>query len=351
MLYFVRATDEAGAIDERRLRQLLRALEREEARARATAETALKQRATKLLAEAHRIGQATRTALREAMGFQGAVSRQRDKLMLAEHLHLDSIAEVCSVCEAPSERGRQAAEALQATLTKVRADSVAVERVSPKLVEHDRALEEEIADSTPSPEQLRPASAAYSRGSARFSLLSNPCSFSRAAARTLGFSVLEPVSDRRVLASEPFGETLPDRLATLAPVYRHLPSEPLRSSWQFLLQRVRPRMTPSCHDTALRLARPRRAVRRPRQAGNFGCRQIARSFEGLGDGLQCRPVFVQQASCVRQGTVEALPHGREQPWYDRERVVEPVGKEDRTQFTKPEPQFDVLREFSRTRQV
>ena len=88
--------------------------------------------------------QATRTALREATGFQGAVLRQRDKLMLAEHLHLDGIAEVCPVCEAPSERGREAARALRTTLTKVRAESVAVERVRPRLVEHDRALEEEI---------------------------------------------------------------------------------------------------------------------------------------------------------------------------------------------------------------
>jgi hypothetical protein len=204
MPYFFRATDEASAIDERRLRQLQRALEKEEAKARsrAAAETALKQRAISLLTEAHRIGlakspppdapevtllaelkaicetqlqantypdegelgalsrrrreilsevsalrrrlQATRTALREATGFQGAVSRQRDKLMLAEHLHLDGIAEVCPVCETPSERGREAAHALQATLTKVRAESVAVERVRPRLVEHDRALEEEI---------------------------------------------------------------------------------------------------------------------------------------------------------------------------------------------------------------
>ncbi|EAQ37518.1 hypothetical protein NB311A_04384 [Nitrobacter sp. Nb-311A] len=204
MPYFLRATDEASAIDERRLRQLQRALEKEgaKARSRAAAETALKQRAISLLTEAHRIGlakspppdapevtllaelkticetqlqantypdegelgalnrrrreilsevsalrrrlQATRTALREATGFQGAVSRQRDKLMLAEHLHLDGIAEVCPVCETPSERGREAAQALQATLTKVRAESVAVERVRPRLVEHDGALEEEI---------------------------------------------------------------------------------------------------------------------------------------------------------------------------------------------------------------
>jgi hypothetical protein len=205
MPYFLRVTDEASAMDERRLRQLQRALEKEEARARsrAAAETALKQRATSLLEEAHRIGvaaapqadaseaallaelttvsktqieasvypsegelgalnlrrrdilaelgalrrrsQATRTALREATGFQGAVARQRDKLKLAEHLHLDEVAGVCPLCDAPSERGRETAAALQATLTKVRAESVAVERVRPRLVEYDRALEDEVA--------------------------------------------------------------------------------------------------------------------------------------------------------------------------------------------------------------
>ncbi|WP_029007243.1 DUF3732 domain-containing protein [Azospirillum halopraeferens] len=204
MPYFLRVTDESSAMDERRLRQLQRALEKEEARerTRAAADSALKQRATSLLTEAHRIGiaptpseedseaellaqlktvsdtqleanayptedelgalherrreilaalgaarrqsQATRTAIREATGFEGAVTRQREKLMLAEHLHLRDIAAVCPVCEAPSERGRETAKALQATLTKVRAESVAVERVKPKLVEHDRALDEEI---------------------------------------------------------------------------------------------------------------------------------------------------------------------------------------------------------------
>lgn len=202
--YFLRATDEASAIDERRLRQLQRALEKEEARARsrATAETLLKQRAMSLLEEARRLGLAPppsagaseaalladlkavsetqlqssaylnegelgtlnerrreilielgtlrrrslaiRTALQEATGFQGAVARQRDKLALAEHLQLDGITGVCPVCDAPSQRGRETAAALQETLTKVRAESVAVDRVKPRLLEHDRALEEQI---------------------------------------------------------------------------------------------------------------------------------------------------------------------------------------------------------------
>ena len=203
MPYFLRATDEAGAKDERRLRQLQYALDKEEARARsrAASQTALKQRAISLLTEAHRIGiatapsgeaseedllaelkavsetqleanaypndgelgslhdrrrnileqigagrrrsQATRAALREATGFEGAVARQRDKLMLAEHLK--AVADVCPVCEVPSQRGRETARVLLTTLSKLRDESVAIERVKPKLVDHDRALDEEIS--------------------------------------------------------------------------------------------------------------------------------------------------------------------------------------------------------------
>ncbi|HEX9948131.1 MAG TPA: DUF3732 domain-containing protein [Allosphingosinicella sp.] len=204
MPYFLRATDEGSAIDERRLKQLQRALEKEAARerSRAVAETLLKQRATSLLDEARRLemapppttetseaallaqlktlsrtelqasaypsegelgtlnrrrreilgeistlrrrSQATRTALREATGFEGTVARQRAKLLLAEHLHLDGTVGVCPVCDAPSDRGRETAAALQETLTKVRAESVAVERVKPRLVEYDGELEEQI---------------------------------------------------------------------------------------------------------------------------------------------------------------------------------------------------------------
>jgi hypothetical protein len=204
MPYFLRATDEASAVAERRLRHLRRALEREEARARsrAAAETALKERAISLLTEAHRIGiadapvpgrsevellaelkaisetelaanaypsegelgglhtrrrevlsslaaarrksQATRAAIAEASGFEGAVGRQRSKLLLAEHLHLGENDGVCPLCAAPSERGRETARALQDTLTKIRAESAAVERVKPRLVEHDQMLAEEV---------------------------------------------------------------------------------------------------------------------------------------------------------------------------------------------------------------
>ena len=57
MPYFLRVNDEASAMAERRLRQLQRALDKEEFRERSRAAAdALKQRALSLLAEAHRIG-------------------------------------------------------------------------------------------------------------------------------------------------------------------------------------------------------------------------------------------------------------------------------------------------------
>lgn len=204
MPYFLRATDERSAINEHRLRLLQRTLEKEEARerSRAASETQLKQRAGGLLEEARRLllteassdeaseselvsalqvvaasdlqshdypdqgemwtldrrrrelllevgalrrrSQATRTALLEATGFRGAVNRQRQKLNLAEHLHLDGIAQTCPVCSAPSNLGQETAAAIQATLTKVRAESVAVERVVPRLADQDRELDEQI---------------------------------------------------------------------------------------------------------------------------------------------------------------------------------------------------------------
>lgn len=162
MPYFLRAIDEASVSDDQKLRRLQRALDKEEARerSRASSDSVLKQRALGLIAEAVRIGishpiselasesdllghlrtisdvrpqfnsypteselgalhtrrrevldaigvarrqlQATRTALREATGFEGAVLRQREKLMLAEHFGLQDTLDACPVCHAPS---------------------------------------------------------------------------------------------------------------------------------------------------------------------------------------------------------------------------------------------------------
>ncbi|WP_048758185.1 DUF3732 domain-containing protein, partial [Afipia felis] len=87
-----------------------------------------------------------RAALRDANGFEAAVTRQHKKLSLAEHLDLHKIAGVCPVCEAPSEKGRATAQALRQTLDIVRGESAAVERVQPRLAGHELELQERIRD-------------------------------------------------------------------------------------------------------------------------------------------------------------------------------------------------------------
>lgn len=204
MPYFLGATDETSFKDERRLRQLQAALSRGEARelAMASAETALKRRAFNLLNEASHIGiaekpsekateaellklvkevsttkleantypveselgslhrirrntlsqltevkrksQAARVALQEVEGFKGIITRQKGKLMLAEHFNLQNVIPTCPVCESPSNKGQVTARALQSALMKVKDESIAVERVAPKLVEHNRELLGEV---------------------------------------------------------------------------------------------------------------------------------------------------------------------------------------------------------------
>lgn len=206
MPYFLGATDNSTAVDERRLRQLQKTLEREEVRLASQARTSssVKERALSLLKEAERLGllvapqamqeegsliselekvaaskidasaypneqelaalhrarkeiltalsdarrslEATREAMREAAGFESAVSRQRKKLALAEHLGVDRVRRACPVCEAESDRGVQTALALNKALERMRGESAAVERVKPKLAEHDRTLESRVTE-------------------------------------------------------------------------------------------------------------------------------------------------------------------------------------------------------------
>jgi hypothetical protein len=204
MPYFLGVVDEASAMDERRLQQLQRTLDREEAneRSRSVAESERKQRTISLLTEAHRLGitpqplqdvpeetlltqlkmvshtqleansypiegefgslhsrrreilaalatarrrlRAAQIAIQDVSGFEGTVARQQEKLMLAEHIYRQGVAEVCPLCESPSERGQKTVKALQATLMKVRAESTAIEQVKPKLLQHDQTLEKEV---------------------------------------------------------------------------------------------------------------------------------------------------------------------------------------------------------------
>lgn len=195
--YFLRATDEASALNERRLRAFQRQLEREEVRNRihATADSAMRTRAFSLLAEAARLelavlpaidstddtlltllaqiaagsnearampsegelshlhglrrgvlarlsearrqALAARLAIQDVSGFETTVQRQREKLQLADHLNLNEIVDACPVCAQPSKIGAEAATALRETLEKVRRESAAVERVKPRLIDYD----------------------------------------------------------------------------------------------------------------------------------------------------------------------------------------------------------------------
>ncbi|WP_454758826.1 DUF3732 domain-containing protein [Caulobacter segnis] len=204
--YFLRATDEASALNERRLRALQRQLEREEVRnrTRATADSAMRTRAFSLLAEAARLelaavpavdttdvalltllgqiatgsnearavpsegelsalhgqrrsilarlsqarrqAQAARLAIQDVSGFETTVQRQREKLQLADHLKLSQVADVCPVCTQPSTIGAEAASALRETLEKVRGESAAVERVKPRLIDYDGDVAKQIDD-------------------------------------------------------------------------------------------------------------------------------------------------------------------------------------------------------------
>lgn len=204
--YFLRATDEASALNERRLRALQRQLEREETRnrTRATADSAMRNRAFSLLAEAARLelvalpsadtpdagllsllkqvdsgsaearfvpseselaslneerrnvlsklsdarrqAHATRLAIQDVSGFESTIQRQREKLQLADHLNLEDVAHLCPVCTQPSDIGARTATALRDTLSKVRAESAAVERVKPRLIDYDGDIAKQIAD-------------------------------------------------------------------------------------------------------------------------------------------------------------------------------------------------------------
>ena len=77
------------------------------------------------------------------MGFEGVVRRQYDKLKIAEHLQV--VGQACPICETPSERGVAISEAIRHSMDIVRSESVAVENVRPRLVEHEDSLQLELA--------------------------------------------------------------------------------------------------------------------------------------------------------------------------------------------------------------
>jgi hypothetical protein len=92
------------------------------------------------LSEVKRERQATDIAIRDAEGFQGATSRQYNKLKLADHLKLDAIEHKCPLCDSATEKGSEVARSLKVTFEKVRGESTAVGRVQPRLREYADAL-------------------------------------------------------------------------------------------------------------------------------------------------------------------------------------------------------------------
>ncbi|MFG0669700.1 DUF3732 domain-containing protein [Pseudomonas sp. xss_1] len=203
MPYFLGVVTEDTVLQERRLRDLRKKLEREErkGRSRMIAGSDYRKHAMRLLMDAHRSGlcdlpsddaseaalqallmrvrqikpsaaknaneselanlyaqrrsllsdiekvrrksRATRTALLEMNGFDGAVRRQYEKLKIAEHLQ--PVGQACPVCEAPSDRGVAISEAIRHSIDIVRSESVAVENVRPRLVEHEDSLQLQLA--------------------------------------------------------------------------------------------------------------------------------------------------------------------------------------------------------------
>ena len=171
MPYFLRVVHEDSVLQERRLRELRKQLEREERqqRTRQAAGSEYKKHAMRLLLDASRSGlcdlpsddasekkleaallrvkrinansvtnpneselgnlydnrrrllsdiekarrqsRATRSALQDMVGFQGAVRRQYEKLKIAEHLQ--PATDTCPLCDTPTERGIAISEAIR----------------------------------------------------------------------------------------------------------------------------------------------------------------------------------------------------------------------------------------------
>jgi energy-coupling factor transporter ATP-binding protein EcfA2 len=203
MPYFLRVVNEDSVLQERRLRDLRKQLEREERqqRTRQAAGSDYKKHAIRLLLDASRSGlcdlpsddasekeleaallrvkrmnannvtnpneselgnlydnrrrllsdiekarrqsRATRSALQDMVGFQGVVRRQYEKLKIAEHLQ--PATDTCPLCDTPTERGIAISEAIRHSMNIVRSESVAVENVRPRLIEHEDSLQIEIA--------------------------------------------------------------------------------------------------------------------------------------------------------------------------------------------------------------
>ena len=201
--YFLGVVDQESVLAERRLRQLEGALNRlqREARARERSRSRLTERSMALLSQAAEVGlveppspsapdralleelrriastdtdatdapggdelgvleterqslvagiselrdkrRALKRAIREAQGYESAVSAQSHKLALVEHLKLDE--RRCPVCDAESDLGHAMAEQIQASLDIIRNEVATVGQLHPELVEQLSEVEEQIS--------------------------------------------------------------------------------------------------------------------------------------------------------------------------------------------------------------
>lgn len=193
MPYFLGVVTESTAAAERRLRRARRALETDLAReeARRSKDSLLKQRTRVLLSEAQQLGltqppsesadelelisllrgamsedvtafqypgegeldslherrratlrdlnqtkrklRAMTVAVQESTDYEIAVSSQREKLRIAEHLQLLDVPTACPICASHTEAGADIAIALKRSLETIRAETSAVERLRPRL--------------------------------------------------------------------------------------------------------------------------------------------------------------------------------------------------------------------------
>jgi hypothetical protein len=76
---------------------------------------------------------AMRTAVQESHGYQNAVSKQHEKLRIAEHLNLLDVPKTCPICQSDTDAGTVAALAMKRSLETIRAEASAVGRIRPQL--------------------------------------------------------------------------------------------------------------------------------------------------------------------------------------------------------------------------
>jgi hypothetical protein len=203
--YFLGASSETAVTAERKLRQLRRALEIElqRERVRISNDSLLKQRTEVLLSEAVNIGlldsmpstgseadlisiiketlntsteasqypndndlralhqqrkdvlgdlnqarrklRNTQLAAEESKQYGDAVTSQREKLQIAEHLGLDKASAVCPICASPTSAGTQAAEAIKRSLSVIREESSQVKVLLPRIDAETERLSEKVA--------------------------------------------------------------------------------------------------------------------------------------------------------------------------------------------------------------